>query len=111
MSNELDDILTRIGREYEKDISGNGRNYLEVDIDKEAEKLGCPGTKEKYRGVHVVVPLKGPVKGMKVRIDGRTFVNYAQFDSGIAMPEHVAKKTGLHYKTYHARDSMILNFG
>lgn len=110
MSNELAEVLIKIGKVYENDVSGDGRNYLEVDMTQEAEKLGCPSLEGNYPGVHVVVPLKGPVKGMKVRIDGRTFVNYAQFDSGIAVPEYVAKETGLHYKTYHAKDSMILNF-
>jgi hypothetical protein len=31
---------------------------------------------------------------MKVRIDGRTFVNYAQYDSGIVVPGYVAEKKG-----------------
>jgi hypothetical protein len=110
MSNELSEVITKIGKAYENDVSEDGRNYLEVDMNQEAEKLGLPRTESQFAGVHVVIPLKGPRKGMKVRIDGRTFVNYAQFDSGIAVPEYVAKETGLHYKTYHAKDSMILNF-
>ena len=110
MSNEISEVLSKIEKEYENDLSDNGRNYLEVDMAREAEKLGCPTLRENYQVIPVVVPLKGPVKGMKVRIDGRTFVNYAQFDTGVAVPEYIAKKTGKHYKTYHAQDSMILNF-
>jgi hypothetical protein len=47
---------------------------------------------------------------MKVRIDGRTFVNYAQFESGVVVPGFVAKAAGLKYKTFIPLDSMILNF-
>ena len=32
---------------------------------------------------------------MKVRIDGRTFVDYASFDSGLAAPGYVAREAGL----------------
>lgn len=47
---------------------------------------------------------------MKVRIDGRTFVQYRQFDSGVVVPGHVAQQSGLSHKSYQANDSMILNF-
>jgi len=47
---------------------------------------------------------------MKVRIDGRTFVNYAQFDSGIAVPHYVARQVDLPHRAYVAKDSMICNF-
>jgi len=47
---------------------------------------------------------------MKVRIDGRTFVNYAQFESGIVTPNYVAERVDLPYRAYNARDSMICNF-
>ena len=110
MSNRLGKILKNIGEVYKRQIQENARNYVEVDIGQEAEKLGFLREKEKYHDVRVVVPIKEAVAGMKVRIDGRTFVNYAQFHSGIAVPEYVAKETELPYETYHANDSMILNF-
>jgi hypothetical protein len=47
---------------------------------------------------------------MKVRIDGRTFVNYAQFESGIAVPNYVARQVDLPNRAYIAQDSMICNF-
>ena len=40
----------------------------------------------------------------------RTFVDYAQFESGVVVPGYVAREAGLSYKTYVALDSMILNF-
>ena len=69
-----------------------------------AEGGGC------YRDTYAIVPLKQTVNGMKVRIDGRTFVNYAQFESGIVVPNYVAGQADLPYKAYVAKDSMICNF-
>ena len=63
-----------------------------------------------YRDVYAIVPLKQPAAGMKVRIDGRTFVNYAQFESGVAVPGYMANDAGLPYKPFTPHDSMILNF-
>jgi hypothetical protein len=47
---------------------------------------------------------------MKVRIDGRTFVNYAEYESGVAVPGYLAKVTGQPYHTFVPLDSMICNF-
>jgi len=110
MSNNLGTVLTKIGEEYRGEISHGARNYLEVDIGKQGAELGCPDVKDKYHAVFAVVPLKEPAKGMKVRIDGRTYVNYAQLKSGVAVPEYVAKQAGLAYKTFEPNDSMIRNF-
>jgi hypothetical protein len=110
MSNDLGEVLTKIGEEFEKEISVESIFCLEVDIGKQAEKLGYSDIKEKYHDVSAVVPLNRPVGGMKVRMDGRTFVNYAQFESGVVVPGYVAKEAGLPYKTYKPNDSMIRIF-
>jgi hypothetical protein len=110
MNKKLYKILQSIADEYKSEISGNAGNYIEVDIGKQAEAIGYPDLKEKYNHVNAVVPIRQPVKGMKVRIDGRTFVNYAQYDSGIAVPGYVAKDAGIPYQAFIANDSMILNF-
>jgi hypothetical protein len=110
MSNDLGEVLTKTGEEFRGKISNTSRFYLEVDIGKQAERLGYSHIKEKYAAVNAVVPLKKPVQGMKVRVDGRTFVHYAQLESGMAVPGYVAKEAGLPYKTYMPNDSMILNF-
>lgn len=110
MNNRLGEVLAKIGEEYEGNIWEKSRFYIEVDIGEEAGKLGYPDLKDKYHKVGAIVPLKQVLKGMKVRIDGRTFTNYAQFESGTAVPEYVAKEAGLLYETYVPNDSMILNF-
>lgn len=46
---------------------------------------------------------------MKVRIDGRGFSGYVQFESGMAVPGFLAKETGRPYRVYIPNDSMILN--
>ncbi len=105
----LDDVLEKIGETYCDHIQNGSRFYLEVNIGKQAEALGYADMTEKYRDAYAVVPLKQAVPGMKVRIDGRTFVNYAQFASGIAVPGYVAKDAGLAHTTFIPNDSMILN--
>jgi len=110
MSSNLDKVLIKIGEAYREDMLDGSRHYLEVDIGNRAEALGYPDIKAKYRQVNALVPLKQPVVGMKVRIDGRTFVNYAQFESGIVVPGYVAREAGLPYRTFVPNDSMILDF-
>lgn len=106
---ELDKVLTKLNDEYKELILKGARNYLEVNIGAAAEKYGFSNLKGKYDNVFAIVPLKRPVDGMKVRIDGRTFVNYAQVKSGIAVPGYISKDMGLPYKPFVPNDSMILN--
>ena len=107
MNNDLAEVLKKIGEEFKEEISDESNFCLEVDIGKQAEKLGYSDIKEKYHDVRAFVPLKQPVSGMKVRMDGRTFVNYAQSESGVVIPAYIAKEAGLSYKTYEPNDSMI----
>ncbi len=110
MKTELDEIIEKIGQDFKGDVMACARNYIEVDIGKAAEQMGHPELKAKYNEVYAVVPLKAPKPGMKVRIDGRTFVNYALFESGVALPGYVVKDASLPYQTYIPNDSMICNF-
>jgi hypothetical protein len=110
MRNDLKEILSLIGEEYQDRISNNSRYYIEVDIGKKAENRGYPGIRHRFSKVNAVVRLKQPLPGMKVRIDGRTFVDYAQFDSGVAVPGYVARESGLPFQAFTPNDSMILNF-
>ena len=110
MKKNLNTVLEKIGDTYKKAISNDSRFYIEVNIGQLAEELGYPDVQDQYRDAFAVVPLKQPVNGMKVRIDGRTFINYNQFESGVVVPNYVARDTGLPYKTFIPNDSMILNF-
>ena len=110
MKKNLDKILISIGEKFGDQICATGRNYLEVNLGLQAETLGYKNLKKKYHQANVIVPLQKPVKGMKVRIDGRTFVKYAQLESGIAVPAYVAHDTTLPYKEFVPEDSLILNF-
>ena len=109
MKRHLNEVFASIAEEYDDNILDGSRHYLEVDIGKRAEVLGYPKLEEKFGRVYAIVPLKHQTKGMKVRIDGRTFVNYAQYDSGIVVPGYVADKADQPYKPYIPNDSMILN--
>jgi hypothetical protein len=110
MNPRLGTLLARIGEQYQNDIAPGSRFYCEIDIGRLAESLGCDELKGRYRNVYAIIPLKRPKAGMTVRIDGRTFINYAQYDSGVAVPGYVAKEAGLPFKPFVAQDSMILNF-
>jgi hypothetical protein len=109
MANSLDKLLIDIGNEYREQISGNSRHYLEVSIGKTSEKLGYQDLQQQFQNVYAIVPLKHPIKGMKVRIDGRTFKNYSQFESGIAVPGYIAEQSKLPFTVYTPQQSMILN--
>lgn len=110
MANHLDKTLTSIGSEYIDKIDEGSRFYLEVDIGAQGEKLGYEDIGRRFRRVLAVVPIKQAQGGMKVRIDGRTFVNYGQLESGVAIPGYVLEKSNLSFRQYMAQDSMILNF-
>ena len=110
MTNNLSEVLAKIGEEYQENICDNSHYYREISIAQKAAELGFSEVKENYRHVKAIVPLKHPLEGMKVRIDGRTFVDYAQFESGIVVPNHVARQVDLPNRAYLAQDSMICNF-
>ncbi len=110
MNAKIDDIIQSIENAYAGKISASARNYIEVSIGKEAAERGHPDLAEEFKDAYAIVPLKEALPGMKVRIDGRTFVKYRQFDSGVAVPGYVAKSSGLARKAYTPNNSMILNF-
>jgi len=110
MDNDLKKIIDRIGDDYKEMIEPGSNVYLEVDIGAKARHLGQGQIEKAYRAVNAVVPIKAAVSGMKVMIDGRTFVDYAQFDSGIAVPGYVARAAGLAHRHFSAPESMVLNF-
>ena len=110
MDKRLIHILNIIGEEYKEQIQKGSRHYLEVSIGKHAERLGHTDLKKKYRNTYAIIPLSAPQKGMKVRIDGRTFINYAEHSSGIAFPGYLAGETGSSFGKYMPNDSMICNF-
>jgi len=109
MDSNLDAVITEIGNTYKNQILDDSRFYIEVNIGQQAGKMGYADAKDKYREAYAIVPLRDPVRGMKVRIDGRTFINYAQFDSGVVVPGYVARNSGLPRRNFQPNDSMILN--
>lgn len=110
MNHHLNDILDTIEQEFQFKIKKGSRHYIEVSIGKQAQALGYDDLEEKYRNTYAIVPLKFPQSGMKVRIDGRTFVNYAEYGSGVAVPGYLAREAGHSFKNFVPNDSMICNF-
>ncbi len=110
MNDHLKATLMKIGEDFKEDISQGSRFYIEVGIGKTAEALGFSDIRDKFGDASAIVPIKRPRPGMKVRIDGRTFVNYVEFDSGLVAPGYVAREAQLPYRTFIPNDSMIKNF-
>ncbi len=110
MANNLRKVLIKIGDDHKNSILNGSRHYREVSIAQKAEELGLDEIKECYKDAYAIIPLKHPIDGMKVRIDGRTFVNYSQFDSGVVVPHYVARQVDMPRKSYVPQDSMICNY-
>ncbi|NNF98712.1 MAG: hypothetical protein HKM93_04985 [Desulfobacteraceae bacterium] len=110
MKKNLEEVLTKMDMDYGGLMSDDSRHYMEVNIGRYAEKMGYTDVKQAYDEVNALILLRKPVKGMKVRIDGRTFIDYASFDSGLVVPGFVARKTRWHHRPFVPKDSMILNF-
>ena len=110
MDHRIDKLLERIEAAYGDKIQRGARHYLEVSLADQARQMGFSDLVEKYKTASAIIPLKSPQNGMKVRIDGRTFVNYAEYDSGIAVPGYFAKLSGRRYRAFLPNDSMICNF-
>jgi hypothetical protein len=111
MSNALNAVLKKIGEEYREEIEDGSGTFLELDIGEQLEKMGYTDLADEYRGVEAAVPLKHTVDGMKVMIDGRTFVNYGQLESGVIIPGRIAREAALPFKPYEAPVSIIRAFG
>ena len=110
MDKRLDELLDGIENRYRHKMAPGARHYMEVSLADEARNLGYADLAACYRTASAIIPLKRPQDGMKVRIDGRTFVNYAEYDSGMAVPGYLAHAVGRRHRTFIPQDSMICNF-
>ncbi|MEW6260498.1 MAG: hypothetical protein AB1547_11430 [Thermodesulfobacteriota bacterium] len=111
MQNPLEVLIEGIGNQYRDVIDPQSRFYLEVDLGKEAAKAGMTELHQQWKGVNAIVPVKSDRPGMKVLIDGRTFVNYTQFANGVVVPGYVAEAVPeLERRSYTAHEDMMLIF-
>ncbi len=110
MDTRIDELLKHVEDRYGGKMQPGARHYMEVNLAEQARELGFADLGEKYKTACAIIPLKAPQEGMKVRIDGRTFVNYAEYDSGMAVPGYLAKASGRKYRAFVPLDSMICNF-
>ncbi len=110
MNPRLRQILNILDAQFADDIGKGSRHYFEVSVGDLAGSLGYEDLKARYSNTFAVIPLKSPGRGMKVRIDGRAFVNYAEYDSGLVVPGHLARQAGGSYKAFVPNESMICNF-
>lgn len=109
MDMQLGEHLNQIEIAYGDNIQRGSRHYLEVNLAEQARKRGDASLGDKHNNANAIIPLKQPHKGMKVRIDGRTFVNYAKYDSGMVVPRYLAQASKRNYRDFVPNDSMICN--
>lgn len=109
MDGRLKKLLDHIGEIYKEKIDPTSRHYLELNLGQQARDMRFDDLSEELKDSYAVIPIKEPEPGMKVRIDGRTFVDYCLHPSGFAVPGYVVKAAGIPCPTYTANDSMILN--
>ena len=110
MDKRLNELLDLIESRYEGKMAPGARHYTEVSLAEVARTLGYTDLEECYRTASAIIPLKQPQQGMKVRIDGRTFVNYAEYESGMVVPGYLAHAAGRKFRTFVPWDSMVCNF-
>ena len=110
MDKRLDMILTGIIDDYSDELSEDSIYFVDVNIGKRAAGLGYDDLGSQYRNTEAVVFVKGPKKGMKVMIDGRTFINYSSLGPGVAVPSHVAERTTLKHRPFTAAESLVRIF-
>jgi hypothetical protein len=110
MNNPMDELFNYIEATYAGKMKKGTRHYQEVSLSEAARKLGFSELAETYKTASAIIPLRHPQRGMKVRIDGRTFVNYAQYESGMAVPAYLAQRSTRKYRAFIPMDSMICNY-
>jgi hypothetical protein len=107
--NSIDMIVQKIGEDFKDNIGPSSRNYTQVNLGQVAKELGLRKEKKLLRDVEAIVPLRRHMDGMKVRIDGRTFRDYREFENGVVLPGDIARDAIMLSEPYEAQDSMIYN--
>ena len=107
MDERIDILLDHLEKAHGGKIQRGARHFMEVNLAGYARKLGYADLEEKYKNAYAVIPLKVPQHGIKVCIDGRTFVNYAEYDSGLAVPGYIATAFSRAFRAFVPADSMI----
>ena len=108
MTNGLADVLNSIAAEFEGEILPDSERYILIDIGKVAESFGQSELKDRYDKVAAIVPLEIE-GGVGAIVNGKDLCDYAQLNSGIAVPAYVAEEAGLPSKQYQPKDIMYLN--
>ncbi|MDD2604065.1 MAG: hypothetical protein PHF66_04530, partial [Desulfobacteraceae bacterium] len=68
MNTDLNRVLDTIGAENADLLRDTSRYYKEVDIGRQAERLGLDDLAQRYRNVNALVLVQAPDGGMSVRI-------------------------------------------
>lgn len=112
MSN-LTHVLTKVAEAYKGKVATESRVYHVVDFMQCFEGLSKP-PEDIFRGVTVLVPLNRQVDYNKIRLRISTggevppFAGYHQLETGICIPDWVAKQAGFSSKPYQTAAHLII---
>lgn len=118
MPNELADILNTIAVEYNGKIQYDSNLYHLITLTYIAKLLGDieltyqlrDQLRIKYPKFRAIVPLKDCIGGIKKEFKGSELSDYVQINSGILVPESIAKEAEFSYKQYKPKERIIINF-
>jgi len=121
MTNELTDILNAIAVDYNGKIQPDSNLYHLITMTTVARLLGELELKyqlrdhlrKKYPKFRAIVPIKEINGGTNVKYNGAKFFSnsdYVQLNSGILVPECIAKEAELPSRQYKPGQEIIVNF-
>ena len=108
MTNELTNILNKIGTEYKTRIKHNSEQYCQVDLGVAANFFGYKELEAQYHNIKVVVPLNKSGDGLVLLTQGSKFEGYIQLNNGIVVEESIAQKANMSGTKYVPHKQMIL---
>ena len=127
MSNELGDLLERIGAQYKSLIQSDSDRYHLVTFFEVVPFLGFEkGIKKlrtlheiaeefrtKFPGFRAISPLRPELCKTGETFDSSKFfesAEYAQLSSGLIVPEEIAMNSGLYFEMYNSPPKIIVEF-
>lgn len=114
MANEITDILNLIAADFEGNIQPDSNVYHLITMAKVAKLMDKSEyrekLREKYPRFRAIVPLRNVSGGIKAEFKGSELSDYVQLNSGILVPEYIAKEAELPSTPYKPKEKIIVKF-
>ena len=114
MANKLETLLNNIEMKFKDIILPDSNIYHLVTIQAIGKILGSKEPieelRKQYPGFRAVVPLKNSFSHGNIMQDGSQFSNYVQLSSGIIVPEDIALKSCLPFRSYNPPAKVLIDY-